>query len=174
MRTTQSLGLTGVALRGDVLSRESATRLGGPSRRYGQIRGSFAWARALSRRERCARADHDDPERDNPGRAAAIFAAKSVGLRRRQPKRPRLQRRLQVLQQHLQRADAGSNLRHDRLRPQMLQSVQGMPQHQGLRLAHAQLLLSGAEGTDHEVKSPWPRPRSRRAAARGKPARGIG
>jgi hypothetical protein len=56
----------------------------------------------------------------------------------------------------------------------MLQSVQGMPQHQGLRLAHAQLLLSGAEGTDHEVKSPWPRPRSRRAAARGKPARGIG
>ena len=28
MRTTQSLGLTGVALRGDVLSRESASRLG--------------------------------------------------------------------------------------------------------------------------------------------------
>ena len=181
MRTTQSLGLTGVALRGDVLSRESASRLGGPGRRYGQIRASFAWARALSRRERCPRADHDDPERVAaipehaiPGRAAAISEAESVGLWRRQLERPRLQRRLQVLQQHLQRGDAGSVLRHDGLRPQMLQPVQGMPQHQGLRLAHAQLLLSGTRGNDCAVRNPWPRPRSPRVAARGKTARGIG
>src|SRR5262245_62850545 len=70
------------------------------------------------------RADHHD----DPGGAAAIFAAESVGLRGRQPERPRLQRRLSVLQQHLQRSDPRSVLRYDRLRPQMLQPVQGMPQ----------------------------------------------
>ncbi len=157
MRTTQSLGLTGVGLRGDVLSRESAIRFGGSRRRNGQIRASSAWARALSRRERCARAEQyanpsGNPAR-NPASAAAIAEAESAHLRRGQPERPRLQRRLQVLQQHLQRGDAGSVLRHDGLRPQMLQPVQGMPQHQGLRLAHAQLLLRGNERNDREVQT---------------------
>ena len=73
MRTTQSLGLTGVASGGDVLSRESATRFADQDA-GDQNSASFSWARALSRGERWPRADHDNPERDdherdNPERA---------------------------------------------------------------------------------------------------------
>jgi hypothetical protein len=98
--TTQSLGLTGVGLRVRRCFKGKRHALRGPRRRHDQIRASFAWARALSRRERCPRADYDDSRG-----AAAIFAAESDSLRRRQPERPRLQRRFSVLQQRLQRAD---------------------------------------------------------------------
>src|SRR4029453_8182032 len=101
MRTTQSLGLTGVAS-GETFFQGKAPRASGAATPDGQNSATFAWARALSRRERCSRADHhDDPQRIAaipqhaiPGRAAAIFAAESVGLRGRQPERPRLDRPL--------------------------------------------------------------------------------
>src|SRR5262245_33738575 len=70
------LGLDGRGPQGGRSFTGKRLALRGPKRRYGQNSAPFAWARALSRRERSPRADHDDPgrdnsERDNPGRAAA-------------------------------------------------------------------------------------------------------
>ena len=65
----------------------------------------------------------------------------------RQPKRACLQRRLSLLQQHLQRHGIGPFRRHRRLQPQMLHAVQGLPPDQRLRLAHPGMLLRVALGS---------------------------